>query len=268
MSDIWTKVATIFASLLGGLALASGALAVEATNSNTGAGSDNDAKVKIENDLTISSNNEAVITNNIDIWANTGNNSADKNTGDGSVSTGDITGSVSIINTGNENGLFDSSLTINCNGACDFSASNSNTGANSDNDANVHVSNDIDITLNNEAYVDNYVGADLNTGGNSADKNTGDGSISTGDIDFSVEVVNDLNKNFIGGPVPEGPTDPGEIPPAILPSAPKPGKVLAAAEGLPITGGSLPNWPFLLIAAGFVMRILERVFRTRFGEVA
>ncbi len=124
MNDIWTKVVTILASLLGGLALAGGALAVEADNSNTGAGSDNEATVEIENDVTIVSNNEANINNNIDIWANTGNNSADKNTGDGSVSTGDITGSVSITNTGNENGLIDSFLTINCKDIISFSCNN------------------------------------------------------------------------------------------------------------------------------------------------
>ena len=266
MKNIWTKVATIFASLLGSMALSTGALAVEATNSNTGADSTNDATVNINNNTNVSSSNTATINNNISIWANTGNNSADKNTGDGSVSTGDITGGVKVINTGNMNGTFDSVLSLNC--SCDFSASNSNTGAYSDNEANVKVSNDINITVNNEANVDNNVDADLNTGGNSADKNTGDGWVSTGDIDFSVEITNDLNKNFVGAPLPQEPAGPG-VPPAVLPpSAPKPGKVLAAAEGLPVTGGSLPNWPFLLIMVGFVTRLAERVLRTRFGEVA
>ena len=176
MKNIWTKVATIFASLLGSMALATGALAVEATNSNTGADSNNEAEVTIQNNTTVSSNNTATINNNISISANTGSNSADKNTGDGWVSTGDI--------------------------------------------------------------------------------------------DFSVEITNDLNKNFVGAPLPQEPAGPG-VPPAVLPpSAPKPGKVLAAVEGLPVTGGSLPNWPFLLIMVGFVTRLAERVLRTRFGEVA
>ncbi|OGY25855.1 MAG: hypothetical protein A2Z24_00545 [Candidatus Woykebacteria bacterium RBG_16_44_10] len=266
MKNIWTKVATISASLLGGMALATGALAVEATNSNTGADSNNEAEVAIQNNTTVSSSNTANINNNISISANTGNNSANENTGDGSVSTGDITGSVKVTNTGNMNGVFDSILNLNC--SCDFSASNSHTGAYSNNDANITINNDIDISTNNEARADNDVDADLNTGENSADENTGDGWVSTGDIDFSVEITNDLNKNFIGAPLPEEPSGPG-VPPATLPpSAPKPGKVLAAAEGLPVTGGNLPNWPLLLIAIGFLTRLTERVLRTRFGEVA
>lgn len=48
----------------------------------------------------------------------------------------------------------------------------------------------------------------------------------------------------------------------------EPGEVLAAVEGLPITGGSLPNWPFLLVAVGFVLKIFERVLKVRFGEAA
>jgi hypothetical protein len=268
MKDIWTKLAAITASLFVGLLLTSGALAVEATNSNTGADSDNDASVTIENNTTISSTNNANINNTISVSANTGNNSADKNTGDGSVTSGDITGSVSVTNTGNVNGNFDSLLDLNCGGSCSFSASNSNTGADSDNDSSVNVVNNVDVTVNNEANVDNNVDADLNTGGNSADKNTGDGSVTSGDISFSIEILNDLNKNFIGGLLPEEPAGPGEMPPAVLPSAaaPKPGQVLAAAEGLPITGGNLPSWPFLLVTIGFAIKIIERVFRIRFSE--
>lgn len=261
MKNIWTKVATILISILAGLTLSGVALAAEATNSNTGANSNNESKVEIKNDVTISSNNNTVINNTISISANTGGNSADKNTGDGTVSTGDITGSVSVTNTGNMNGVFDSILNLNCN--CDFSASNSTTGADSNNESKVSVKNDINITVNSNANVNNNVDADLNTGGNSADKNTGNGSVSTGDIDFSVEIVNDLNKNFIGGPTPQGPADPGSVPPAILPTTAKPGQVLAAVEGLPITGSNLPSWPFLLVAIGFALKIIERVFKVK-----
>ncbi|HEX7455884.1 MAG TPA: hypothetical protein VF303_00235 [Candidatus Nanoarchaeia archaeon] len=268
MRHIWTKVAASLAALASGLLFAGGALATEATNSNTGADSTNNATVSIQNNTTINSSNSANISNNISVWASTGNNSADKNTGDGSVHTGNITGSVSVTNTGNENGLFDSQIDLNCTGNCSFNASNSNTGAGSSNNSSISVTNDVGITVVNEADVENNVGADLNTGGNSADKNTGDGSVYTGDIDFSVEIVNDLNKNFIGLPAPEEPLGPADItPPSILPSMPKPGEVLAAMAGLPITGSSLPSWPFLVVAIGFILRILERVLRVRLGEV-
>jgi hypothetical protein len=269
MKDIWTKVAVTGASLAGGLLLASGAMAVEATNSNTGADSDNDASVTIENNTTVNSTNNADINNTITVNANTGNNSADRNTGDGSVSSGDINGSVSVANLGNENGNFDSALNLDCNGDCNFSASNSNTGAGSSNNSSISFTNNLDLTVQNNASVENNVGANLNTGGNSADRNTGDGSVISGDIDFTIDIVNDLNRNFIGLPAPEEPLGPADISqPRILPSMPKPGEVLAAMEGLPITGDSLPNWPFLIIAVGFVLKIFERVLKVRFGEVA
>lgn len=266
MKHIWTKTGVSAGVLISGLALAGSAFAADASNSNTGADSDNDASVSIENDTTVESNNNLTINNTISVSANTGNNSADQNTEDGSVSSGDINGSVSILNTGNENGNFGSLVNLNCDGGCSFSASNSNTGANSDNDASVSVKNDIDVTVNNNADVDNNVGADLNTGGNSADKNTGDGGVTSGDINFDVTITNDLNKNVIGGTVPG--EEPGLLPmPTIVPSlpAPKPGQVLAAQAGLPITGG-LPSWPALLLVVGGALKIFEKMFRVRLGE--
>jgi hypothetical protein len=40
---------------------------------------------------------------------------------------------------------------------------------------------------------------DANTGGNSASKNTGSGTIQTGDVNVAANIVNLLNNNFIGG---------------------------------------------------------------------
>ena len=260
---------TLAASAFGvSLLLAPGALAAEANNSNTGAGSDNDASVTIDNDVTINSNNTANIINTINISANTGNNSADKNTGDGSVNTGDINGSVNIGNDVNGNTL--NSVGVNCGGLCDYnldiSTSNNNTGANSSNNADANVSNNVDITQNNNLDIDNNVGADLNTGGNSADKNTGDGSVKTGDINFDITVSNSGNNNSIGSPVdqddPDDPITPGRKEDAILPEE---GDVLAAAEGLPITGGGLPIIPvFSFALAGLALKKIEEKLRLRF----
>jgi len=268
MKDIWTKVAAILTTVAGGLLLTTGALAVEAGNSNTGADSTNNANVTIQNNTTINSTNNANINNTLNIYANTGNNSASENTGDGSVKTGDITGSVSILNTGNMNEVIESNIGLNCNGNCEFTATNHKTGADSTNNANVDIQNNVNISVRNDANVDNNIDADLNTGGNNADENTGDGSVSTGDIDFNVEIVNDLNNNFIGGPVDGGkPQGPG-VPPGVLPGpAPKPGQVLAASEGLPITGSSLPNWPLLLLAVGIALKLFELVSKKRTEEV-
>ena len=263
-----TTVKIITAVLFFGVAmlLASSTFAAEASNSNTGADSNNDASVNIENNVTIEQNNDANINNIIHVNANTGGNSASKNTGDGSVNTGDINGSINIFNSVNGNGL--NSLGFDCDGLCavdlDISVSNTNTGADSDNEASVNVENDFDITQNNNLKIDNKVKADLDTGNNDADKNTGDGSVNTGDINFDINITNEGNENNIGGPVDEDdPSEPAKKEQdAILPEE---GKVLAAAEGLPVTGGTLPIMPIMaIILAGLAMRKVEETLRLRF----
>ena len=263
---------TLAASAFGiSLLLAPSALAADASNSNTGAGSDNDAEVNISNNVTINQSNNANINNNIYVNANTGGNSASKNTGDGSVNTGDINGSISITNDVNGNSL--NNVGVDCDGLCvvvtGLSASNENTGADSDNDAKVDVDNDYDFTQDNDLDIDNDVDADLNTGDNEADKNTGDGSVTTGDINFEINIDNQGNNNVIGGPTDE-PEEPNQEPkgPAIIQPSPRPGKdegkVLAATSGLPVTGGNLPFIPALiLVLAGLGIKRAEEILRLR-----
>lgn len=262
---------TLAASAFGvSLLLAPAAFASEASNSNTGAGSDNDATVTINNDVTINQSNSAYISNNIYVNANTGGNSASKNTGDGSVDTGNINGSIFISNDVNGNSL--NNVGIDCDGLCivleEVSASNENTGADSDNNAKIDIDNDFDFTQDNNLEIKNDVGADLNTGDNNADKNTGDGSVKTGDINFDITISNEGNNNSIGGPVdkdqddPDEPSAPGKKEEAVLP---KEGDVLAASEGLPVTGGGLPIIPaFGFALAGLAMRRVEEVLRLKF----
>lgn len=252
-----------------GLALAPGALAVTAENSNTGADSNNESTVTITNNVDISSNNTANISNNISVTANTGDNSASKNTGDGSVSTGDISGGIYISNDVNGNTL--NSIGFDCGGLCslylDIDVSNSNTGADSNNEANVDINNDVDITQNNNLNIDNNVTADLNTGGNDADKNTGDGSVKTGDINFDINIDNSGNENVIGAPIEDEEPEPSSPkgPAIIVTTKKEEGKVLAASEGLPVTGGNLPIVPALgLVLAGLLMKRFEETLRFKF----
>ena len=172
------------------------------------------------------------------------------------------------MNDVNGNSLND--VGVECNGLCivlsDINVSNKNTGADSDNDTNVNIDNDFDFTQDNDLDINNDVSADLNTGDNDADKNTGDGSVKTGDINFDITISNEGNNNSIGGPVdqddPDDPTTPGKKEDAILPEE---GDVLAAAEGLPVTGGNLPLIPvFGFGLAGLALRRIEETLRLRF----
>ncbi len=265
LKDLAIKFSIAAAAFGASLIIAPNAFAATADNSNTGADSTNTSSVDVSNSVNIVSENNAYISNNISINANTGGNSADKNTGDGSVTTGDINGSVTIINDVNSNSLNTSKF--HCSGVCKFSAnvnaSNSHTGADSENNASVSVDNDVTITQTNEQAISNSVGADLNTGENSADKNTGDGSVRTGDIKFTVKVKNSGNTNVIGGPQ-NPPVTPSTPTPSKPVKKPEEGQVLAASR-LPNTGGKLPIMPSLaLILAGLMLKSLEEKLRARF----
>jgi len=126
------------------LASAPLALADTAANSTTGAGSENVATTQVNNSTDISSSNTAIITNNLSITANTGNNEANGNTGGGEITTGDIHGSVTINNSVNSSGI---AVPLCCDP--DSNASNSTTGADSENVSRVEVSNNIDINQDN-----------------------------------------------------------------------------------------------------------------------
>jgi hypothetical protein len=263
MSKFLISSGLFAATATASLFLATSAFAADVGNSNTGADSDNDATVKIDNSATINQTNNTTIKNDISAMANTGDNSASKNTGDGTVSSGDISGGVSVENTGSKNSLDPSAL---ASGDLSLSASNSQTGADSDNTALVGIDNDLDLTMHNTANVENNICALLNTGGNTADKNTGDGMVSSGDIDFTIGVINNLNSNVLGAPMGSENPGGGTVPEGALPVNPQ-GSVLAEALGsLPITGTSwLFMLPFVFLAIGGTLKTGEKWFRLRFG---
>ena len=69
-----------------------------ATNQNTGADSNNEAASSVDNETDITITNTATLTNNVTIDANTGGNSASKNTGNGAIKTGDVAVAANIMN--------------------------------------------------------------------------------------------------------------------------------------------------------------------------
>src|SRR3990167_1766355 len=96
--------------MIPGLTLSSVALAVvpafadnTALNSWTGAHSTNVATAASSCTSTITQSNNGNITNNLTVTANTGNNEANQNTGDGSVTTGNASAPLALTNGGNSN---------------------------------------------------------------------------------------------------------------------------------------------------------------------
>ena len=201
---------------------------LSSSNLTTGAGSDNTADTLLNNNTDIALNNNANLLSNVVIDAETGNNTADKNTGSGSVQTGDVNTNLNLVNIANTNAIggegtlwlvlvndlgnwtgqiygFPSGATVaspfytfSVGGDGSLNALNNNTGADSSNDAAINLDQNTNVALNNNGSITNNLTIDANTGGNSASYNTGSGSIKTGDVNVAANIVNMVNNNFVG----------------------------------------------------------------------
>ena len=193
---------------------------VSSSNDTTGADSTNNASSDLNNTNTILIDNLGNVINNYQIDANTGNNNADMNTGDGSITTGNANVVFNLINLLNNTFLGPGELLLGIvnifgnlsgdivlqglegNGINPYlgsvDASNNTTGADSSNNASNSLTNNTDIDLTNSAQVLNNISLDATTGNNDASKNTGSGSITTGDVDANLKVTNIANTNTVG----------------------------------------------------------------------
>lgn len=198
-------------------------------NSITGALSSNNALS--DNSFTVkeANGNDAKIVNDIDLEAVTGNNSADYNTGNGSVSTGNATALGNIINLANTNinvsewlfgvvniwgsllgniilpqntgsGSNGNSGNIN---SGNTSVGNGTTGAGSTNNTSTVKSENDQYTNTNTAQVANNLDVTANSGNNTSSYNTQGGAVTSGTADTSVNTTTVANTNTVddGGTV-------------------------------------------------------------------
>lgn len=168
------------------------ALTIESGNSYTGAESDNDSKVHVQEETTVVQDNVADIQNNIEFFANTGKNENSMNTGDSVTRTGDVNVFSGISNQANSN-----FAQIPSCGTCDtqIQAGSNKTGYGSNNDSKVGVEKVNQLFQTNAADVDNKVKIKTDTGNNVASKNLYGSVIRTGEISGSALVENNLNNN-------------------------------------------------------------------------
>lgn len=185
------NVSKILAAAAAIVLLAGPVLASEATNDTTGANSTNNASITFSNETSVENNNNAWVDNNAWLNSNTGGNSASMNTGDGTINTGNAGIELVLENQFNMN---ETSIEGNLNGS--GTVGNSNTGFNSENNASITEENEINVENDNELSIRNNIRGNANTGDNEADKNTGDGSITTGDASIRVNVKNKGNENI------------------------------------------------------------------------
>ena len=160
--------------------------------SGNGDESENKVDTTTSSTTNVNQNNEATINNDIQVEANTGNNSTDSNTGgDNSINTGDISISESITNDVNQSQVY----VNNCCNTGGTSIAISENGSGSTNYVNNSASNYNGINVYQNADIYNNVNGYANTGGNSASRNTnGNVSIDTGDISVEESIKNNVNK--------------------------------------------------------------------------
>jgi hypothetical protein len=165
---------------------------VMASNHRTGADSTNRNDVTVNNDLTVNHTNVADIANEVNVSANTGGNTQDRNTTAGGLETGSVEVATEVENranngTGGSHGGHGLDVTVD--------ASNDTTGADSDNRNTTTVNHDVTANVTNDADVANELNVDANTGDNEQNRNTEGGDIQTGDVSISFGVNNEVNSN-------------------------------------------------------------------------
>ena len=159
----------------------------------TGANSYNKVVMSSKFVQSMSQLNVSNVSNNVMVSQNTGNNSADKNTGDGEVMTGDASAGVFVMNPGNSNELTGLEA---CGCEQDMVTTKvSNTGYKSTNMVKLSKFNMMKTMQKNLSSRLNMVGVVQNTGLNTSDKNTGDGSVEGGSVEVMVDVANEGDSN-------------------------------------------------------------------------
>jgi len=223
--------------------------------------------------------NNATITNNVTGYVNTGNNSANYNTGSVSIVTGNINATDNIKNSNVNVYQVDAA-----NSGGSVSIRISDNGNDSDNSIVIINDNSVIISIKNIAVIENNSDWVLNTGGNQANGNNGTVKIVTGDIYFKSNITNDgINVGYVdvdccnntGGPIDPGkPIDPN--PPVNPPSGGNGSSgggggsssdngsgYAAGGDVLPVTGPS--NLIFLAIA-NILMFFMGWYLRLRSGN--
>lgn len=193
---------------------------VKVANTGNGSSSDNNASYDETNNNGTFQNNDATIGSELVLSADSGKNTASRNTGgDSNIDTGDANVSANAITFANNNIagnvvyavvnifgdligdiLFPESAITSCCGKGSVTAANVGNGSNSDNNANIDLTNNNNTFQTNDADISNTLVFDAQTGNNESSANTGgDSAITSGNTKVDANVLNVVNSNLIGG---------------------------------------------------------------------
>jgi len=173
---------------------------VNALISGNGSFSDNAIALDMGNDVLLTQANVADITNDVDVDAHTGGNSADDNTG-GNVAlrSGNANADVTVDNLVNFNGAD----LDNCACLTDLNAKIAGNGTESENAIAFGGDNALTAFQTNDSNLDNTADVTGKTGYNSSDANTGsvfgnDPALLSGNSNSTFELSNAGNQNTLG----------------------------------------------------------------------
>lgn len=150
-----------------------------------GAGSQNSVNANITNSQSALVNQNASVNNNITGAANTGRNTASGNNGSVTIDTGNVTGRMEVLN-----GPINTASVTMAGGTGSIKIKVSENGADSDNQVGFSYFSSNDVVINNSLDVRNNFLWEGNTGENSANDNSGDVKILTGDALLDLFVQN------------------------------------------------------------------------------
>ena len=151
------------------------------------------SKLSQVSSTTVTQDNNADIDNHINISANTGENTANKNTGGAvEVKTGSADVTTSITNTANVN-----SADLGCCGGQSVDTMISGNGADTENEVELDLTKTTTLTQDNNSDIENDVDVTAKTGKNEAEGTTG-GSVlvDTGDVIVKTTLATTANANM------------------------------------------------------------------------
>ncbi|MBP9717004.1 MAG: hypothetical protein KBD51_03635 [Candidatus Levybacteria bacterium] len=214
-----------------------GDLAMNITGNSSGSNNGINYSSNVNNSVSV--NNNANISNNVNGYANTGYNSANKNSGDVSINTG----SIKVVDTIKNNSINIHEVHTSNGTPGDVSIKIADNGADSDNNIAFVNDSSVQIDVNNSANIVNNSSWELNTGGNEANKNSGDVEITTGDILLATTIENtNINVGLVDVDCcNENPTTPpdGTPPTPVNPVNPGPVNDGGGSGGTSSNGGSV-----------------------------
>jgi len=188
--------------LLGGSASAAADVDVDAGNDTTGANSENKNDTILNLDEEVEIDNWAHADNDLDLELENGDNDVDSNTTVDSFTSGDISLAGTFMTALNSTD-FDLGFVGGTDVNADFG--NDTTGASSINKNYLTVNHDAELEIDNDAWIDNDIDLEIETGDNDFDSNTTIGDIHIGGADIELNVSNTANTGSVDLPA-FGPT--------------------------------------------------------------